>query len=78
MFIESKNTSEMDKLCEKLRRAYMRRDHYAQLYYKAMAQLEHTKWELAVAKKKIQELQSLSKLYRTCMYVVRHCIRILE
>ena len=51
----------MEKLCEKLRRAYQRRDHYAQLYYKAMAQLEHTRWELSVANKKIQELQSLSK-----------------
>ena len=52
---------ELDKVRQKLQRAYMRRDHYAQLYYRAMAELDETKWELSVAKNKIQELKSLGQ-----------------
>lgn len=54
--------TELDKIKQKLQRAYMRRDHYAQLYYRAMAELDETKWELSVAKNKIQELKSLGTL----------------
>lgn len=50
--------AELEKLSQKLQRAYKRRDHYAQLYYRTMAELEDTKWELNVAKNKIKELQS--------------------
>ena len=50
--------AELEKLSHKLQRAYKRRDHYAQLYYRTMAELEDTKWELDVAKNKIKELQS--------------------
>ena len=55
--------TELDKVRQKLQRAYMRRDHYAQLYYRAMAELDETKWELSVAKNKIQELKSLGQLF---------------
>ena len=54
--------NELDRVRQKLQRAYMRRDHYAQLYYRAMAELDETKWELSVAKNKIQELKSLGQL----------------
>lgn len=54
---------EMKKLSEKLRRAYQRRDHYAQLYYRVLAELEDTKWELELAKKKIQELKLQGIIY---------------
>lgn len=49
---------ELQKLSEKLHRAYQRRDHYAQLYYRVLAELEDTKWELNLAKKKIHEIKS--------------------
>ena len=55
--------TELDKVRQKLQRAYMRRDHYAQLYYRAMAELDETKWELSVAKNKIQELKSLGQSF---------------
>jgi cytochrome c-type biogenesis protein CcmH/NrfG len=48
----------MDKLVLKLQRAYQRRDHYAQLYYKTLSELEEMKWQLNIANKKIQELSS--------------------
>ena len=55
--------TELDRVRQKLQRAYMRRDHYAQLYYRAMAELDETKWELSVAKNKIQELKSLGQQF---------------
>ena len=51
----------MDKLRQKLQRAYLRRDHYAQLYYQTKSELEETKWQLSIALNKIKQMQSQSK-----------------
>lgn len=51
----------MEKLRQKLQRAYLRRDHYAQLYYQTKSELEETKWQLSVALNKIKQLQSHGK-----------------
>ena len=51
--------SEIEKLRQKLKRAYMRRDHYAQQYYRTVSELDETKFQLGLAKNKIQQLTSL-------------------
>lgn len=48
--------SEIEKLQQKLKRAYIRRDHYAQQYYRTVSELDETKFQLSLAKKKIQQL----------------------
>ena len=62
--------SEIEKLRQKLKRAYMRRDHYAQLYYRVTSELDETRWELEHARNKIHQLRSLCELF-VCLYVVR-------
>ena len=49
---------ENEKLRRKLKKAHHRRDHYARLYYRVLAELDETKWELSVARGKIRELKS--------------------
>lgn len=46
---------ENEKIHRKLRKVQQRRDHYAKLYYKTLAQLDETKWELSRANSKIKE-----------------------
>ncbi len=48
---------ERDKVQQKLAKVKHRRDHYARLYYRTLAQLDETKWELATAKHTIHQLQ---------------------
>ena len=57
----------MDKLCQKLQKAYMRRDHYAQLYQQTKAELDETKQQLNVAQGKIKQLETQSKLMTICV-----------
>ena len=47
-----------EKLHRKLHKTQQRRDHYAKLYYRTLAELDETKWELSMAKEKIRELKS--------------------
>jgi len=53
--------ADVEKLCQKLQRAYLRRDHYAQLYYETKAELDETKQQLNVAHGKIKQLETKSK-----------------
>ncbi len=48
---------ERDKLQHKLKKVQTRRDHYARLYYRTLAELSDTKWELIRAKHEIEQLQ---------------------
>ena len=59
----------MDKLKQKLQRAYLRRDHYAQLYYETKTELEDTRWQLSVALNKIKQLQSVHSTFNQPVHV---------
>lgn len=49
---------ENEKLRRKLHKTQQRRDHYAKLYYRTLAELDETKWALTMAKEKIREFKS--------------------
>ncbi len=69
---------ENEKLRRKVKKAQQRRDHYARLYYRILTQFDETKWELTVARNKIQELkaQGVCVCVRVCVCVcVRVCVR---
>ena len=59
--------ADMDKLCQKLQKVYLRRDHYAQLYQQTKAELDETKQQLNVAQGKIKQLETQSKLVTICV-----------
>ena len=46
-----------EKLHRKVKKAQQRRDHYASLYYRTLAELDETKWELTMARNKIKEMR---------------------
>ncbi len=52
---------------QKLTKVKQRRDHYARLYYRTLAQLDETKWELATAKHTIHELQNSTSECYACV-----------
>ncbi len=60
---------ENEKLRRKVKKAQQRRDHYARLYYRALAQFDETKWELTSARNKIQELKALGVCVCVCVCV---------
>ena len=49
---------ENEKLRRKVKKAQQRRDHYARLYYRVLAELDETKWEVTMSRNKIRELKS--------------------
>ena len=57
---------ENEKVQRKLRKVQQRRDHYAKLYYKTLAELDETKWELSLAKSKIKDLQEKCEFHPLC------------
>ena len=59
--------ADMDILRQKLQKAYMRRDHYAQLYQQTKTELDETKQQLNVAQGKIKQLETQSKLVIICV-----------
>ena len=67
---------DMDKLKQKLQRAYLRRDHYAQLYYETKSELEDTRWQLSIALNKIKQLQSAHSMLNHVFvfYVMFGCL----
>ncbi len=60
---------ENEKLRRKVKKAQQRRDHYARLYYRILTQFDETKWELTVARNKIQELKAQGVCVRVCVCV---------
>lgn len=62
--------AERDKLQRKLNKVQQRRDHYARLYYRTLAQLDDAKLELVQAKHKIQKFQQLSKQLKSSANVM--------
>ncbi len=57
----------MDKLRQKLQRAYQRRDYYAQLYYQTKAELDDSKFQLNGALNKIAQIQSGHGMVIKCL-----------